>query len=259
MKIKNFAIAAGAVALGLATLMTPSKAQGPMYDTVYVNLPYSVSVGDKTLQPGDYVVKELPSQDKSRVLTIYSDNGMKFETSVMTIPALDNVNTPESTKVILHHFGPDYYFDKIWIQGKNYGYEFPLPDSVKAREKERLQPISVAARYEATPPAATTAQNTTPPAATNNTTAPAAATNKTTTPAATTQQTTPAPTTAQNTPAPAPATAAPEPTPAPVTTAQNTTPAEANRELPSTSAGWLMMLLSGGALSGAGLKLRRKR
>ena len=126
-------ITAGIVALGLAAWNTPSKAQGPMYDRVNVNLPYTVTIGDRTLQPGDYVIQQLRDQSgNSRVLLIYSDNGMKFETSAMTIPALDQ-NTPENTKVVLHHFGNDYYFDKIWIQGKDYGYEFPLPDSVKSR------------------------------------------------------------------------------------------------------------------------------
>ncbi len=244
MRSTHLGIVAGTLALGLATLITPIKAQGPLYDTVYVNLPYSVTIGDKTLQPGDYVIKELPSQDKSRVLTIYSDNGMKLEATAMTIPAYDP-QTLENTKVVLHHFGPDYYFDKVWIQGKNYGYEFPLPDNVKAREKERLSTVSVAARYEATPPA-TTAQNTTPPAATQQSTTPAAAQQNTT--AATQPNTTAA---ANNTPPPAT-------TPAP-TVAQNTVPQEANRELPHTSAGWLMMLLSGGTLSGAGMLLRRKR
>jgi LPXTG-motif cell wall-anchored protein len=33
----------------------------------------------------------------------------------------------------------------------------------------------------------------------------------------------------------------------------------ADRSMPNTSAGWLMMLLSGGALSSAGFALRRKR
>jgi LPXTG-motif cell wall-anchored protein len=33
----------------------------------------------------------------------------------------------------------------------------------------------------------------------------------------------------------------------------------ANREMPNTSAGWVMMLLGGGTLSGAGMMLRRKR
>jgi len=196
-------ITAGVLALGLAT-WTPSKAQGPLYDRVNVNLPYAVTVGDRTLQPGDYVIQQLRDQGGgSRVLLIYSDNGMKFETSAMTIPALDN-RTPEDTKVILSHFGNDYYFDKVWIQGKDYGYEFPLPDAVKSRERERSQPISVAANYstvQSTDTTTTTTTNTaansaatagqtTTSAAAGQTTTSAATNGKTTTPAATNGQTT---------------------------------------------------------------------
>lgn len=237
MKIGTMMIAAGITALGLATWITPVKAQGPLYDRVEVNLPYSVTVGDRTLPPGDYVIQQLrDTGGNSRVLLIYSDNGMKFETSAMTIPTLD-VNTPEHTSIVLHHFGPDYYFDKVWIQGKDYGYEFPLPNSVKMREKERMEPVSVAATYSTT-----TQQQ---------------ANTATTAPQTTTQQQT---TVAQQTTPPAATTPA---TPAPVTQAPATVP-EANREapapeMPHTSAGWLMMLLSGGSLSGAGMLLRRRK
>jgi len=287
MKIGTMMITAGVVALGLAAWNTPSKAQGPMYDRVNVNLPYSVTVGERTLQPGDYVIQQLRDQGGgSRVLLIYSDNGMKFETSAMTIPALDQ-NTPESTKVVLHHFGNDYYFDKVWIQGKDYGYEFPVPDSVKARERERMQPISVAATYSTvqqsdstttstttnTTTAATTQSTTTAAdsaATTARTTTPAATTQSTTSPAATTQSTTTAQ--AATTPSPAttsgtmtaqsqtttrPSTIAPADNSATTRTATDT--GSADRSMPNTSAGWLMMLLGGGALSGAGLSLRRKR
>ncbi len=279
MKIGTFAIGASALALGLATWITPGNAQGPLWDIVHVNLPYTVTVGDHTLQPGEYTIQQLRDQGgNSRVLLIYSDNGMKFETSAMTIPALDP-NTARDTKVLLHHVGPDYYFDKVWIQGKDYGYEFPLPASVKAREREQVAGVSVPATYSTTnentaATTATTAQQTTTAA---NQKATTAATNQTTTSAANNQPTTAATnqaTTAAN---------------QPMTTAQTTQPAtttqstvqpennEANREMPqsttsaantsttnrrsmpSTSAGWLMMLLSGGALSGAGLKLRRRQ
>jgi len=261
-----------------------------MYDRVNVNLPYSVTVGDRTLQPGDYVIQQLRDQGGgSRVLLIYSDNGMKFETSAMTIPALDQ-NTPESTKVVLHHFGNDYYFDKVWIQGKDYGYEFPVPDSVKARERERMQPISVAATYSTVPQteaattttntttaattqssttaansAATTARTTTPAATNSTTTAPAATTQSTTTAQANTTQspaTTSGTMTAQNQTTMRPSTMAPADTSTTTrSTARNRTNdnGAADRSMPNTSAGWLMMLLGGGALSGAGLSLRRKR
>jgi hypothetical protein len=300
MKIGTIMMTAGVLALGLAT-WTPSKAQGPLYDRVNVNLPYTVSIGERTLPPGDYVIQQLRDQGgNSRVLLIYSDNGMKFETSAMTIPALEGTNvTQDNTRVVLHHFGNDYYFDKVWIQGKDYGYEFPLPDAVKSRQRERLEPISVAANYstvQSTESSTTTSQNTTASAATaQQTTTPAATTEKTTTPAATTQQTTTAQ--AATTPATSAATsgqttlgraAEQQATTTPSTTsrtmtAQNqstmqpaTTPStttatstatqhsmtdtgSADRSMPNTSAGWLMMLLSGGALSSAGFALRRKR
>jgi hypothetical protein len=224
MKTNYFAFRASALALGLAALVTSARAQGPLYDMVYVNLPYTVTIGNKTLQPGDYVIKELPSQDKSRVLTIYSNHGMTFETSAMTIPAY-KVLTPDNTTVSLHHFGNDYYFDRVFIQGKNYGYEFPLPNSVKQREKEALTPVTVAARYEAAPAPPPVAQAPQP--------APQ-----------------PQPEVAQAAPPPPPPAAQQQPAPPP--------PPEANRELPKTSANWLPLLLCGGFLAGAGLLLSRK-
>jgi hypothetical protein len=250
MNSRNLATAAAALALGLATLITPGKiqGQGPMYDRVDVSLPYTVTIGNMTLQPGQYVIKQMDSPTDNRVLLIYGDNGMKFETTAMTIPALD-INTARKTEVMLHHFGNDYYFDKIWIQGKDYGYEFPLPSTLKERLKEQMQPVSVAATYSSSNEntnTAATAPTTVPPATTQpETTAQAA-------PPATTQPET----TAQA--APPPATVAPQTQ----TAAAAPYSSEANREapaMPHTSAGWLMMLLSGGALSSAGMALRRRR
>src|SRR5580692_4882122 len=153
MNIKSFTFGAVAAAVGFAMLVTPNKIQAqPLNDRVEVNLPYSVTIGDKILQPGQYTIQELDSVAKSPVLVFYGDNGMKFETSAMTISALENRTQPD-TRVILHHIGNDYYFDKIWIQGKDYGYEFVLPNNVKQRENEASQAVSVAANTSAAPAA----------------------------------------------------------------------------------------------------------
>ena len=221
MNVKNLLGALVAAVVGIATLAIPLAAQGPLYDKVIVDLPYSVTIGNKVLQPGNYVIRQNDSPGGgSRVLLIYSNGGMHFETSTLTIPALDN-RTPSSTKVVLHRFGNDYYFDKIWVQGKNYGYEFPLPESVKSRERERMQPVTVAARYEATPAQTQTVEKH--------------------------EEQTQVAQAAPPPPAPAPPAAqpAPPPPPAPV-------------EMPHTAADWLTMLLSGGVLSGAGMLLRRR-
>src|SRR5262245_12692442 len=100
--------------------------QGAMHDRVIVNLPYPVSLQDRMLSPGPYTIEENPSQSKNNVLHIFSDNGMKLEATVQTIPALDN-RTPANTTVVLERHGNDYYLDKVWIQGKNYGYQFRIP------------------------------------------------------------------------------------------------------------------------------------
>ena len=192
----------------------------------------------------------------------------RSETSAMTIPALD-INTARDTKVVLHHFGSDYYFDKVWIQGKDYGYEFPLPDSVKSREREKMEAVAVAATYQATPAAteSTTTETTTTAATTQQTTT--AATTEQTTTAATTQQTTTSAAVQQSTAVEQPvqqattrpSTVAQATEPIPATTAPQTIPpSNADRsapDMPATSAGWLTMLITGGALSGLGLKLRR--
>ncbi len=262
MTSRSFTFAASALVLGLATMVAPSTIQAqPLWDRVDVNLPYTVQIGDKTLQPGNYVIQQLDSPSGgSQVLLIYGDNGMKFETSALTIPALQNRTQPD-TRVVLHHIGSDYYFDKVWIQGKDYGYEFPLPNSVKQRENEAMQPVSVAAKASSVPPA--NAQTTTQPTTTAKTTTPAATTQPATTARSTVQQQTTQPaTTARQTTQPA---TTMQQTTQPATTSQNTAnraetmPPSSTPAMPHTDAGWLMMVLSGGTLSGLGLSLRRKR
>jgi hypothetical protein len=228
MKSKTLLTTAVILAAGMLVTAGAMHAQGPLYDKVIVDLPYRVTINNTMLEPGHYVIRQLDDPGGgSRVLQIFTGDGMKLRTSALTIPTLDN-NTPENTKIILHHYGEDYYFDKIWIQGKNYGYEFPLPNAVKSRMRERAEPYTVAATYEQTnkKEEEPVAQNPPPPAP-----APAPA---------------PEPRTevAQNTPPPPPA-PAPEPPPPPPT------------RMPTTSIGWLTMVLSGSLFTAAGLLLRR--
>jgi hypothetical protein len=230
MLFKNTVFATGALAAGMAIASIGAYAQGPLYDKVIVDLPYSVTINNTVLQPGHYVIRQMDDGGTgSRVLMIFADNGMKLRATSLTIPTLDN-NTPDKTSVILHHFGNDYYFDKVWVQGKNYGYEFPLPPSVKARQREEMQPYTVAATYQPT-----TQKEESTEVAHNTTVAPAPE------------------------PAPAPA---PEPAPAPAPQVAENTPPPAPApapEMPHTAGNWLELMLSGGMLSGAGMMIRKLR
>jgi len=238
MKIRNVVLTLGFLTASLGI------AQGPLYDRVIVTLPYPVSVNGTVLQPGDYEIRQHESAaGGSRVVHFFTDSGMKLETTAMAIPALDN-RTPSETKLVLDHYGSDYYLNKIWVQGKDYGYEFPIPDSVKLREKERNAAASVTARYEAAP-ATTTAQTTTTETKTEERTEIAQATPP--------PEPAPAPAEAAPAPAPQPEAAAPAPAPAP------TMAADRPQTMPSTAGNWLNLLLGGGLLTSSGLALRRFR
>src|SRR5215475_10962334 len=119
MKMKSFSAMAGATALALTMWVSPFRVQGqPLYDRIHVNIPYKVTLGDKVLEPGEYTIQQLPDAGgDSRVLLFYTEDGMKFETSAMTIPVLD-IDTARDTKLILGHISDDYYINKIWVQGK---------------------------------------------------------------------------------------------------------------------------------------------
>ncbi|MGE0404773.1 MAG: LPXTG cell wall anchor domain-containing protein [Candidatus Korobacteraceae bacterium] len=119
-----------------------------MNDRVIVDLPYPVMVQDKVLEPGTYTIEEPRGSGDSPVLQIFSDNGMVFQANAMTIDALNNNQTPEETTLQLHHIGNDYYLDKLWITGKNYGYEFVLPERVRDRQQEMRESVKVTGRQQ---------------------------------------------------------------------------------------------------------------
>ena len=231
MKICNLVFGLGFFALS-------ALAQGPMYDKVTVNLPYAVTVNGTVLQPGEYVIRQHEDPAGSRVLHFFVDGGMKLETTAMAIPTLDN-RTPEHTKLILDHVGDNYYLHKIWVQGKDYGYEFPLPREIRQREMERNAPATVVAQTTEQKTESTVAQNETAKEETRTEIAQAA-------------------------PAPAPA---PEPTPAPAPAPevreqaeQAPAPAPAPEPtMPHTATNWFSLAIGGALLAASGLALRQAR
>jgi hypothetical protein len=225
MKICNLLV-------GVSFFALSALAQGPMYDKVMVNLPYAVTINGTVLQPGEYVIRQHEDPAGSRILHFFSDQGMKLETTAMAIPALDN-KTPEQTKLILDHVGDNYYLHKMWVQGKDYGYEFPLPRDIQRREQERNAPATIVAQTT-TEQKSEVAQNETVKEETKEI--------------------------AQATPPPAPPAPEPAPAPAPVAREQaDQTPAPAEPTMPHTASNWFGLALGGSLLAASGLALRQVR
>jgi len=255
MKTRKYAIVAATLALGIATFVSPGAKAQPLDDRVNVTMPYSTVIGHKTLPPGDYVIQRMPSASGSRVLLIYSDKGMKFETSAITIPCLDP-KIARDTKIELSRIGDDYYYDKVWVEGKEYGYEFILPKEARMRRKELMAKVTV-------PGTLSTASSTT-----TTTTETASAAVPEPAPVITEDLTRIETESALEAQATVPA---PEVTPAPEVISDESS--SANREMdqnpvppapeertsmPKTASDWMGMLAGSSALLGLGVFLRRK-
>src|SRR5678816_2511754 len=143
MNPRNLLFTVAAVIV-LSTTFT-LRSQG-LTDGIKVTLPEPVTVGDVVLDPGEYEIRRA-SNATDQVLSIFSNDKLRYQTNVLTIPSLDK-DTPEKTRVILHHVGDKYYFDKIWMAGRDYGWEFVLPDKVRALQRELA--VTVPAKYEST-------------------------------------------------------------------------------------------------------------
>jgi len=123
-------------------------------DRVTVNLPYPVMMGEKVLEPGEYVIQDIAD---TRVQITRASKGSSPTATPMTVEAevmrrIRTFNEPaKETKVALHRIGNDYYFDKIWMAGRGDYYEFVLPESAKSRERERKEPVEITARHEQVP------------------------------------------------------------------------------------------------------------
>ena len=243
-------------ATALPVLLFLAYSQGPISDRIIVNLPHPTRVGEQTLPPGEYEVRQLPTASSPRLLEFSSDNGTKLETSITTIAALDN-NNRNDTSVILERHGGEYHLKYLWVAGKSYGYEIPLSENISARTGSQLK---LNATYTPAAPVEV-AQNRTPPPAETAAPPPQPAPE----PAPAPQPAPAAAPPAAPTPAPEPAPApAPAPAPEPAPQAEPTPPAPAAQqdrartpEMPKTATNWAGLSLAGLLMVAAGMLIHR--
>jgi hypothetical protein len=129
-------VALMSVASGIAMAQTVTK-------QIKVTFPQRVVIAEQTLEPGEYMFKEV----SDKLVQVFDNDQMAAEAAVITIDT-ENKQPSEETKVVLFRVAgnDEYYIDKIWVQGRSTGYEFPVPEKVKSLERERVE--SIAGMYE---------------------------------------------------------------------------------------------------------------
>jgi hypothetical protein len=137
--LRVFACVMAFLAVGGGSRLTAQTLQ----KQVNVTLPQRVVVAEKTLEPGDYSFREV----SDRLVQVFDKDKMQAEAAVATIDT-ENKEPAKETKLVLYKFGDsnEYYIDKMWIQGRSIGYEFPMPERFKDLKREREE--SIAGKYE---------------------------------------------------------------------------------------------------------------
>jgi hypothetical protein len=94
-----------------------------MSDIVKVTMPKGAMVGTVKLPAGQYTIRDISDDgNASSVFQIRSDSGTMVVAPVMRISEPDNKRA-DHTEVVLHRDGRNYQVDKIWFQGRDYGYQ----------------------------------------------------------------------------------------------------------------------------------------
>lgn len=111
--------------LGISTLLA-AQTDMPLRQQVAVNFENPVIVGEKTLQPGHYLFREI--QNNPTVFEIYKENSKKAELQTLatqtTIDTRVDPGTPIHTRFVLLQVGDNYYLSKLWLGGQAQGWDF---------------------------------------------------------------------------------------------------------------------------------------
>lgn len=122
-------------AFGLLASLGCASAQ--MEDIIRVNLPHATRVGANVLPAGSYTIQDMKEDGSSAsFLQIRSENGQSVIAPALRISEPANGpdrNQPERTQVILRRAGNKYELDKIWLSGRDWGYELLPPATAEQK------------------------------------------------------------------------------------------------------------------------------
>ena len=100
-----------------------------------VNIPFSFTVGHKTLPAGEYTVQ--PNRSNSNnVWLVESITG--HDSVVFTTGSAWTRETQENTKLVFNNYDGQYFLSQIWSAGDNTGRELRMPRVERQLAKSRI-------------------------------------------------------------------------------------------------------------------------
>ena len=120
------------LSLLITLAVTPATAQSSSH-FVRIRVPFEFTVKDKTLPPGEYIVRRSVS-DSPEMLLIRSVGG---GSGVYILTNNVQAKTRQSeSKLVFHRYGDQYFLSQVWTAGDSAGRELPKSGRERAADRE---------------------------------------------------------------------------------------------------------------------------
>jgi len=101
-----------------------------------INIPFSFTVGEKSLPAGEYSF-ERNRKDSDLVWLVQSRDG--DVTALFTTTAVRATETQEKAKLVFHKYGDQYFLSQIWTQGETAGRELLIQGFERQLAKDAIE------------------------------------------------------------------------------------------------------------------------
>ena len=118
---------------------TTGQAQTNVSPTMRADVPFTFTVGDKTLPAGVYTVSILNPTSDRKTLQIRSENG-RVSAMVQTTGA--NATLAKHTKLVFHRYGDQYFFAQAQLAGDSTSLAATKTHAERAMQRAVKHPAS---------------------------------------------------------------------------------------------------------------------
>ena len=128
-----------AIIILCAALAVNAKAQTAAPQTIRANVPFTFTVGDKTLPAGVYTVRILNPASDRKALQIRSEDG-HFSAIIQTVAVKGSL--ADNAKLVFRRYGERHFFAKVQLAGDSTSFATTKNHTERATERALKHPAS---------------------------------------------------------------------------------------------------------------------
>jgi hypothetical protein len=130
---KQFMMAFMMLSLMVTLAVTPVTAQSSSH-FMRITIPFEFTIKDKSLPPGEYIVKRSASAGPEMLLINCVDGGSGAYALTKSVQAMARQS---ESKLIFHRYGDQYFLSQVWTAGDSAGRELPKSGRELSVDRER--------------------------------------------------------------------------------------------------------------------------